>query len=568
MSKVYLARDSRLNKQWAIKEVEKSARDPESNDVVTNSAIAEARLIKGLDNYYLPRINDILENDETICIVMDYVEGKSLQSVIEKEGAQSEKRVIKWGKQLCEVLDYLHSRRPPIIYRDMKPDNVMIKPDGDIKLIDFGIAREYKEQVSSDTTSLGTRGYAAPEQFGGSGQTDARTDIYNMGATLYHAVTGHNPNKEPYIMHPIRYWNPKLSGGLENIILKCTDVTPSGRYQSAIEVLYDLNHYEEVDNAYRAMQKKILRKFILIASLAGLFGLFGVFSLGMRTYTMDQDYMGHINRAISETNPEQKIEYIKRAIRIDPTRRDAYFGMSGHESDNLIDLYIADVDGGGAYFTKEEEDDFRKFLNGSDFDQSLRVMWQSQDWYPELAQKVGELYWYNYAGNSGATDEERWKNSETDRQKLAEGWFADVVDLSSAQQNEKYNTVKAFRDIGKFAKTVQDDKKDPEGTGAYKEHWGILNSAFQAAHEEAGSTNRAKLSINNVIVNSMIVYAYQFASDGVPVDTMKELLAAVQSDVEGMEGVTAENDALSNAMRDDLLGKFQQVNDLLEKVGA
>ena len=109
---------------------------------------------------------------------MDYIEGKPLSEALNREGAQPQEKVIEWAKQICDVLGYLHSRVPPIIYRDMKPSNVMLKPDGDIMIIDFGTAREYKSASIADTTCLGTQGYAAPEQFGGQGQTDARTDIY------------------------------------------------------------------------------------------------------------------------------------------------------------------------------------------------------------------------------------------------------------------------------------------------------------------------------------------------------------------------------------------------------
>ena len=129
MSKVYLAMDKRLNKSWAIKEIQKNARD-KNNAVVVQSAIAEANMIKSLDHPTLPRIVDIIDNGNVIYIVMDYIEGESLNKVLEREGAQPQDRVIEWAKELCEVLGYLHSRNPKIIYRDMKPANVMLKPDG------------------------------------------------------------------------------------------------------------------------------------------------------------------------------------------------------------------------------------------------------------------------------------------------------------------------------------------------------------------------------------------------------------------------------------------------------
>lgn len=176
MSVVYLAMDKRLNKQWAIKELQKKARDA-NNEIVIQSAIAEANMIKKLDHPALPRIVDIIDEQDVIYVVMDYIEGETLDYVVNQYGAQSQEQVIDWAKQLCQVLHYLHTRTPPIIYRDMKPANVMLKPDGNLKVIDFGIAREYKSSNLQDTICLGTRGYAAPEQFGGQGQTDARTDI-------------------------------------------------------------------------------------------------------------------------------------------------------------------------------------------------------------------------------------------------------------------------------------------------------------------------------------------------------------------------------------------------------
>ena len=196
MSTVYLAMDQHLNKQWAVKEIRLRADDRESR-VIIQSLIAEANLMKKLDHPALPRIVDIIDSRDTIYVIMDYIEGEPLSRILEREGPQPEEDVLEWARQLCDVLSYLHTRKPPVIYRDMKPGNIMIRPDGNIRLIDFGIAREYKEGKTSDTVALGTKGYAAPEQFGGQGQTDARTDIYSLGVTLYQALTGQTPSEPP-----------------------------------------------------------------------------------------------------------------------------------------------------------------------------------------------------------------------------------------------------------------------------------------------------------------------------------------------------------------------------------
>jgi len=145
--------------------------------------------------------------------------------------------------QLCDVFHYLHSQPTPIIYRDMKPSNVMLQPDGQLKMIDFGTARTQKVGVAmqADTVCIGTEGFAAPEQFGGIGQSTARTDIYCLGATLYNIVTGHSPCDKPTGILPLEMWNPALANTpIAEIITKCTRKDPNERYQTAMELHEDL----------------------------------------------------------------------------------------------------------------------------------------------------------------------------------------------------------------------------------------------------------------------------------------------------------------------------------------
>lgn len=270
MSVVYLAMDRRLNKQWAVKEFRKDKND-KAKQVALKALLDEANLMKRLDHPTLPRIVGIIENDQNVYVIMDYIEGESLNKVLDAYGAQPQEAVIEWAKQLSDVLSYLHNQSPPVIYRDMKPANIMLKPDGTIRLIDFGIAREYKEGKDGDTEAIGTRGYAAPEQFGGKGQTDARTDIYSLGVTLYHLVTGVNPAEPPYEIYPIRHWNPSLSSGLEWLIQKCTQLNPSDRYQSCAEVTYVLENLDKFDVAYKRKQKSRINLFITSAVLTAVF---------------------------------------------------------------------------------------------------------------------------------------------------------------------------------------------------------------------------------------------------------------------------------------------------------
>lgn len=337
MSVVYLARNVRTNKQWAIKEVRKDGTN--DYDIVRSNLIAETDILKKLDHPNLPNIIDILDDGDSFIIIMDFIEGNSLQHYLKHSGAQSEEDVVQWAIQLCDVLGYLHSRVPPIIYRDMKPANVMLKPDGNISLIDFGTAREYKETAIEDTKCLGTQGYAAPEQYGGHGQTDARTDIYCLGATMYHLVTGHNPAEPPYEMYPIRYWNPDLSQGLEQIILKCTQKNPDDRYQNCEELMYALEHREQMDDAVIRRQKRNLAVFFssLVLTLLFVVGFFGFGAL--KNTTTDKTYSARVNAASNQfgTDAEKAVSSLVEAVNLAPERSEAYDALLEHISaDNVI----------------------------------------------------------------------------------------------------------------------------------------------------------------------------------------------------------------------------------------
>ncbi len=243
-STVFLAENLTTNKHWAIKEILKEK--TKNFNIVWESFLSEISIVRSLNHPAIPVFIDIIKKPETILLIMEYVEGKSLQQFLDEGMVLAEHQTLDIAKQICHVLDYLHSRPAPIIHRDIKPANIMLQPGGSIKILDFGTAREYKKSAAADTTCLGTRGYAAPEQYGGMGQTDARTDLYSLGVTLYHLVTGKNPAEPPYEILPIREVDPSLSTGLEYIIKKCTQKDPEARYQSAEELLKDLENVDHL----------------------------------------------------------------------------------------------------------------------------------------------------------------------------------------------------------------------------------------------------------------------------------------------------------------------------------
>ena len=267
MSTVYLAEHKRLHTRWAMKEVRKQ-------QGTRFDFLAESNILKRLQHPMLPRIVDIFEDRDCIYIVEDFVEGITLDGLLKQQKKVDEPQGLQWLRDLCGVLTYLHGQRPhPIIYRDMKPSNIMLQPDGSLKLIDFGIAREYKQESNADTTYIGTKGYAAPEQFG-KAQTDARTDIYSLGVTMYHLLTGKSPYEPPYQFVPVRQLVPELSHGIEYILNKCVQSEPADRYQTVDELVDDLDHIYRFDRAWQKYQNaNRIRVEVVAVMLAASVGL-------------------------------------------------------------------------------------------------------------------------------------------------------------------------------------------------------------------------------------------------------------------------------------------------------
>lgn len=490
MSVVYLAMNERANKQWAIKEVRKDG--VQNFEVVKQNLIVETDLLKRLNHPHLPSIIDVIDGDGTFLIVMDYIEGNPLSKAIKNSGAQNQDDVIEWAKQLCDVLGYLHSRKPPIIYRDMKPSNVMLKPDGNVMLIDFGTAREFKSTSVADTTCLGTQGYAAPEQFGGHGQTDARTDIYCLGATMYHLITGHNPAMPPYEMYPIRQWNPMLSSGLEEIILKCTQKNPDDRYQSCAELLYALDHYQDLDIENKKVQSLKWKTFIasVILTLVMLLGTVGfTIALSMQTSSTYEYYM---NQAGNSMNEEESAQMYKNAIETDPSRIDGYSA--------LLDLYSNND------FTADEYESFKNILNKDNYEEIVKSA-DPVAYADEIAYPLAENLYFNYGSNnsSGIDTSARWFK------KAAENSNDEHIITRSQLLYKMVDSKKNLGTVGKNGDSVV----------SYIDYW---NQLTQLATSDLPETENLKIALH--IYNTVAMEIYNnndsFISGGV---TQSEYLA-------------------------------------------
>lgn len=251
MSAVYLAADVQApNTRWAVKEMSykplhglRADRQAEAMLRLRESFKREFEILSHSDHPNLPRAQAFFEEQGRPYIVMEYLEGQTLERILESAPEGSilpEARVLAWARQLCDVLHYLHAQQPPVIYRDLKPGNVMELAGGrTLKLFDFGIARFYKPGQSRDTLRFGTEGYLAPEAYNGT-QSGPTTDIYALGAMLHQLLTNRDPSMNPFQFPPVAEINPQVTPAVAQAIEKAVRNQPELRPQTAEEMLREL----------------------------------------------------------------------------------------------------------------------------------------------------------------------------------------------------------------------------------------------------------------------------------------------------------------------------------------
>lgn len=230
MGTVYQAQDTRLNNRFvAVKEFDPAQLPLSDRQTALQAFQQEAAILAKLSHPGLTAVYDYFLENNKFYLVMEYVEGETMLQAWERVGGRfDEAQTLTWTQELCGVLNYLHNQQPPIIFRDLKPGNIMVQPDGRLKLIDFGIARHFTPGKTSDTVKFGTPGYAAPEQYG-QGQTDARSDIYALGVVTHQLLTGHDPTSTPFHLPPITQLAPYVSSPVNGAVSQALEMDPNKR---------------------------------------------------------------------------------------------------------------------------------------------------------------------------------------------------------------------------------------------------------------------------------------------------------------------------------------------------
>ncbi len=340
---VYKALHTRLNKEVVIKQIKSAAKQTIANRT-------EVDLLKGLKHTYLPQVLDFIEENGEAYTVMDFIDGADIDVLMKNGRRFRQKEIIAYAIQLCEAVEYLHTRKRPIIHSDIKPGNIMINSAGDICLIDFNVSLVFD---GGATVLGGTPGYAPPEQLGVplsdigepnmkpqfgkvTPRADERSDIYSIGATLYYMLTGVKPAAN-YCNHSIDSMGINVSDGLLHVINKAMSLNPAKRYKSVSEMLSALNNIGKLDKRYRSL--KIRREIVMVVAIVLMVGCLYINRLGASKLHEEHEtkysgYLDEIDRIMSagggtELIPEnadyEKDNPVDLAIAMEPTRISPYY---------------------------------------------------------------------------------------------------------------------------------------------------------------------------------------------------------------------------------------------------
>lgn len=547
MATVWLARDERLGKLWAIKEIRQSTSSVHEA-ALRQAMIDEANFMKRLDHSAIPRVVDILDTGVSVFVVMDYVDGMELNKVMRRQGHPfAQEDVINWGIQLCDVLGYLHNAQPPIVYRDMKPANIMLRDDGVVKLVDFGVSMECVPGRNNDGRIVGTPGYAAPEQLPPSMEhatvgvldpsvvIDGRADIYALGVTLYALVTGHTPRRttsgqaqeeQAFTLRPIREWNPQLSEGLERIIRTATNPDPELRYATVDAMRYDLEHFEQLSEEWRSAQRAKTKRFraLVITTfgclLAGIMCLFAAHEVVKSSYDGCLLRAADASRAETETGVSDAEDLYTQALALSPKGLEAYRG--------LLSVYEYDFK-----LTEAEERRLRRaFTKVNDL--------ADDPHYAQLCFDVGTCYLSYFGidraggsvGNAALSSIDAaasWFRRVVDQCENTQGASAPVIDATDVRAAQSYLV------IAEFHQTVaRAGREGRSSSDEYASFWDSLSSCLateNALQSKEKSPEGVRVRLCQVAVESTAssTYLLGLSRAGVTEDQVRGLLDEVRA---------------------------------------
>ena len=488
MSRVYKVYDTQLHKTWCLKEV---INPPENSTVGTAETDAlkyEYSLMATLNSPNIPRplAPQLSEDKKRIWYILDWIDGVAASKLLKERGAIDDNTVIQWGISLARVLSYLHANN--IIYRDMKPQNVMItKTQPEVHLIDFGTAHVVTETDYIQERAVGTKGYAPPEQTKKGVPYDMRWDLYALGATLFALATGFAPLKAERVAKQVGNFDinkfaSSASQGLRDVVLKATNIDPEKRYQSAEEMLVDLQNIGKRDSNYRAAARRkiVLNRVLWGAAVVSLVLAGSGYAIG------SSNISGQIKQRESVAQSSENYEDYKRVAELDGDNMQAYYGM------------LEALKKGGKV-TKDQESDFLGVLmpNLNDL--------KKQKGYGDLAYNIGQMYFFYYGDTN-----------DVEGQKQAASWFKDA--MQSGTKNE--DLASGLYLVSDFQGSVQSAMRDGSDAGMY----GNVYKSFLNVLKNSGGNPVIESSVYNSLMELINNYSFRLAQEGISKDSVVNVI--------------------------------------------
>lgn len=480
-SRVYLAEDEKLRCKRAIKEVRKDFRqDP----LLWRK---EWEMIRQLHHPYLVQMFDVVEEQESIYFVMEYVEGWTVKELLKQGRRFSEKQCIRLGKEICQVLFYLHTRNPPVIYRDLKPSNLMLREDGRIVLIDLGTAREYKNGSREDTICWGTPGYAAPEQLSGKAQSGCAADIYSFGVVLFEMVYGKD-------------FSPKEAGkpidGLGVVLERCTRMEPERRYFSCEEILKDLERVPFLGEKNRKRWERKKWQFTILLLMTGLLFVTSGLLHQQSGELLEKGYERWMEAGKRSTEEKQREECFRRAAKVNPWRGEAY--------EALLMEYRAQG------FSKREYEQMVEFLEEVDEKgMSREFCLQQSGAYGAFAYQMGQACFFEWNGYGN--------------KRCANPWLTAALETGELSEEEQ-EAARCLEKISSYYEELWRTMEYVEDIGSYVKFWEDLKELCRLA------TPQMKSLVQKEVVSQILSYGEQFAEAGISPQQQKQVLQEIQKE--------------------------------------
>ena len=525
-SVVYLVKDKADGRNYALKVLRRDDNKPEAFEqeadqlrARTKNLRAEAEVLQALCTDEqgnvachpgIPAYRECVcdEKGEFAGFVMEYVEGRSLQKILEDGRAYTVREAVEAGLQLCGIMEQLHGQDPPMIFRDLKPANILVRPDGQFVLVDYGAVRKLRKSAGSDTMQLGTDGYAAPEQYGGWEQSDERTDIYGIGAVLHHMITGRPPLDTG--LRPLREilgaeGESRQLDEMAKILLRCCMTAPSMRYSSCKELEKALRSVIRLWTRSRSRERG-WKWFVLLVNTAtvclGLAIVLAASAAGAET----AEYCALIETAANETTLEEKKEVYQRAAALRPEDPEAYICflrdlvedcvITEGEKRALDDVLFARVSAGGLWGTAA----------GNAEGNLERMRKKRPGDYAALQMELGKVYFACYEGGREAA-------KQCFRNALSEGgiWFGD-------------------REMAEAMEVVLGEEWTGERIGA----WRVLEETAEREAEMSGNGVFAAAVCKTAAVE-IALFADRYEEAGADPEKLKEVVQIAGSFVDEAE---------------------------------